>query len=203
MLDLGPDRILWDALLQEVRIAHEGHAELSRFCPFPDDLRPQRVLPFQVPPAALLVNEQGLFSDIYPQTRNAFVAAGAVAQWRETYKDTDIGSDFMDRFGCYCLIGDGGAYTSATMAAWVVYMPAGLYYTWHQHPAEEMYLTLAGEATFMREGCEDAVLRAGGTSQHASNQPHAMQTHAHPVLAYVVWRNGFDLPPVLTGGERV
>lgn len=201
MLDFGNDRGLWDALLSEVRTVHENHAELSAFCPFPDDLAAQAVLPFRVPPADLMAKEQGLFSDLYPQARDAFVAAAAVAQWRETYKDTDIGADFMDRFGCYCLIGEGGAFASTAMAAWVVYMPAGLYYTWHQHPAEEMYLTLAGEATFMRKGCDDTVLRAGGTSLHASNQPHAMQTHDHPVMAYVVWRNGFNSPPVLTRGE--
>lgn len=61
-----------------------------------------------------------------------------------------------------------------------------------------MYLTLAGEAEFMREGASNKKLRPGDTSQHASNQPHAMETHAHPVMAYVVWRNGFETPPVLT-----
>ncbi len=203
MLVSDPNRILWDVLLREVRIAHEDHPELNAFCPFADDLGAQNVLPFRGPPADLFAAEQGLFSDIYPKVRDAFFVAGTVAQWRETYKDTDIGADFMDRFGCYCLIGEGGAFTSAKMAAWIVYMPAGLYYTWHQHPAEEMYLTLAGEATFMRDGCENNVLRAGGTSFHASNQPHAMQTHDHPVMAYVVWRNGFDSPPILTGGEVI
>ncbi|MGC1495507.1 MAG: dimethylsulfonioproprionate lyase family protein [Sulfitobacter sp.] len=174
---------------------------MSAFCAFPDDLEPQDVRPFHIPSADLLYKEHCLFSEEYSKTRDAFVAAGPAATWRETYKDTDIGTDFMDRFGCYCLIGEDGAFTSTSMAAWVVYMPAKLYYTWHQHPAEEMYMTLAGEATFMRKGCEDKVLRAGGTSLHASNQPHAMQTHDHPVMAYVVWRNGFTSPPVLTCGE--
>ena len=36
------------------------------------------------------------------------------------------------------------------MNAWMVYMPAGLYYPLHQHPAEEMYLCLAGEAVFKK-----------------------------------------------------
>ncbi len=30
------------------------------------------------------------------------------------------------------------------------------------------------------------------------NQPHNMQTHGGGVLAYVIWRNGFDVAPVLT-----
>jgi quercetin dioxygenase-like cupin family protein len=104
----------------------------------------------------------------------------------------------MDRFGCYCLIGKDGAYISTQMFAWVVYMPAHLHYPWHHHPAEEMYLVIAGEAEFMREGASPEVLRAGDTCFHASNQPHAMETHDHPVMALVMWRNGFDTPPVLS-----
>ena len=64
--------------------------------------------------------------------------------------------------------------------------------------SREAYLVIAGEAEFMREGEPNATLRAGDISIHGSNQPHAMQTHDHPVMAMVVWRNGFDTPPVLT-----
>ena len=192
------DRAAWNALLDAARAAHVGHPEVSAFCPFPTDIEPQDVEPFGIPAAGLLAEERGLRSEGYAGLRDAFIACGPLAKWRETYKGTDIGDDFLDRFACYCLIGTGGAFTSAQMAAWVVYMPAGLYYPWHHHPGEEMYLTLAGEALFQREGCPDAVLRPGMTSQHASNQPHAMETFADPVMAYVVWRNGFDTPPVLT-----
>lgn len=198
MAKLREERQIWSSLLEAARSVHEASNDLSKFCRFPDDLVEQEVDPFHVPSAALLVHEAGLFSSRYVCLRDAFVTAGPHARWRETYKGTGIGQDFLDRFGCYCLIGSGGAYHSASMAAWVVYMPAHLYYPWHHHPGEEMYLTLAGEAEFMREGCANEVLREGQTSLHNSNQPHAMQTHDHPVMAYVVWRNGFDTPPVLT-----
>lgn len=192
------DRAVWDSVLQAAGKVHRSCAALSAFCEFPDDIEPQEVAPFHIPAAHLMAAEQGLFSDRYSALRDAFIAAGPLAKWRETYKGTDIGQDFMDRFACYCLIGVGGAFTSQKMCAWVVYMPPYLHYPWHHHPGEEMYLTLAGEAEFMRKGALDETLRAGDTSQHASNQPHAMETHAHPVMAYVVWRNGFETPPVLT-----
>lgn len=191
-------RPIWDTLLNEARSAHQGNAALSAFCPFPSDISPQEVSPYPIKAAALMAAEQGLITERYAALRDAFVAAGPLAQWRETYKGTDIAQDFMDRFACYCLIGQGGAFHSEQMAAWVVYMPPRLYYPWHHHPGEEMYLTLAGEATFMRKGCADEVLRPGQTSEHTSNQPHAMETGAHPVMAYVVWRNGFETAPVLT-----
>ena len=59
-------------------------------------------------------------------------------------------------------------------------------------------MVLGGEARFLRSGEDDQVLHAGHTSFHASNQPHAMETLDSPVLALVVWRNGFETAPVLT-----
>ena len=42
------------------------------------------------------------------------------------------------------------------------------------------------------------VLKPGDVSEHRSNQPHAMRTHNLPIMAYVIWRNHFDTPPVWT-----
>lgn len=191
------DRLLWDRLLQAARDAHQ-HPDLAAFCAFPDDLVPQDVTAFDIPAARLFLEDAYLVADGDAPLRDAFIACSSLAKWRETYKNTDIGQDFMDRFACYCLIGEGGAFHSDQMLAYMVYMPPHLYYPFHHHPGEELYLTLAGEATFMSEGECDRALQAGQTSQHASNQPHAMETHAHPVMAYVIWRNGFGTPPVLT-----
>lgn len=187
----------FDRLLELAKNAHGSHAALSDFCRFPTDIGTQPVEPFHIPPSDLLQSETGLSSTHYIALRDAFVAASSDAHWRETYKDTDIGQDFMDRFGCYCLIGEGGPFTSDNMRAWLVYMPSHLHYTWHHHPAEENYLVIAGEAEFFRKGEPAATLCEGQISTHASNQPHAMTTHEHPVMAYVIWRNGFETPPVL------
>ncbi len=194
-------RQAFETLLDQARAAHESQACLAEFCRFPDDLHEQAVAPFHVPAAELLSRESGLYSDVLSEFRDAFVAASPMAQWRETYKDTNIGQDFMDRFACYSLIGEGGPWVSTQMSSYVVYMPANLYYPWHHHPAEELYLVLAGEAEFMREGAEPETLRPGDHSFHASNQPHAMRTGDHPVMAYVVWRNNLQTPPVLTERE--
>jgi len=104
----------------------------------------------------------------------------------------------MERFGCYCLIGPNAPFFSLKMHAFVVYMPPHLFYPWHNHPGEEMYLTIAGEAEFMKVGEDNKILRAGGVSEHKSNQPHAMRTHNCPVMAYVIWRNNFETGPVWT-----
>lgn len=77
-------------------------------------------------------------------------------------------------------------------------MSPHLYYPWHHHPAEEIYRILSGAAWFMKDGTQPVLLAAGDCYEHASNQPHAMETTDQPVMAYVVWRNGFETPPVLT-----
>lgn len=75
-------------------------------------------------------------------------------------------------------------------------MPAGLRYPWHHHPAEEVYVVLAGSAEFHRAGETSAILHSGDVCEHRSNQPHAMVTHEQAVIAYVVWRGDLDTLPV-------
>ena len=190
--------IIWSNLLNEVQNLHKSSPDLQAFCPFPSEIAAQKVTPYHIVSSDLLQRESGLFGDQFHSLRDAFIAAAPQALWRETYKDTDIGQDFLERFGCYCLIGDGGAFASESMLAYMVYMPAGLHYPWHDHVAEEIYFVVAGEAEFHRHGEASQTLLAGGSSFHASSQPHAMTTHDHPVLALVLWRNGFDSGPKLT-----
>jgi quercetin dioxygenase-like cupin family protein len=192
---------LFDQLRTAARVLHHTHTALAQFCGFPDDVAVQDCAPHDIPAAALMQGDTGKTSNEVKALRDAFVAAGPHAKWRETYKGTDIGQDFMDRFACYCLIGEGGPFISRKLAGYVVFMPPHLHYTWHQHPAEEMYLVLSGAAEFHRSGETSEVLRAGDTSFHGSNQPHAMTTHDEPVMAYVTWRNHLDIPPVLSDPE--
>ncbi|SHJ11894.1 dimethylsulfoniopropionate lyase DddQ [Shimia gijangensis] len=195
-------RPIFDTLLDVARKAHQASTEMTAFCPFPDDIRATEATAFHIPASDLFQAETGLFTDHHDDFRKALVAAAPYVRWRETYKGTDIGQDFLDRFGCYCLIGPDAPFHSDQMFCWMVYMPPGLHYPWHHHPGEEMYLVLGGEAEFFRKGAADETLRSGDVCQHGSNQPHAMETFEHPVLAYVVWRNGFATPPVLTKDER-
>jgi hypothetical protein len=191
-------RAVWDHLLAQAKAAHIANLALSEFCAFPDDVLPQDVTHRHIPPAELMAQQAWSPAQPYDALRDAFLAAIPFAWWRLTYEGTNVSQDFLDRFGCYALIGDNGPFRSQKSWSWVVYMPPGLYYPWHHHPAEEAYLVIAGEAEFMAEGKPNRVLRPGEVSIHESNQPHAMCTYDHPVLAMVTWRNGFDTAPVLT-----
>ena len=189
---------LWENLLEVARKVHFGNRELQDFCPFPKDIIKQNFQPFHIPASDLMQNEIGLYTDDYNELRDAFISASPYAHWRQTYKGTTVGKQFLDEFGCYGLIGPESPFQSEKMRAWVVYMPKGFYYPWHHHPAEEMYLCLAGEAVFRRKNCPEIRLGSGGVIEHTANEPHSMETLEHPIMAYVVWRNEFGTKPVLT-----
>ena len=77
-------------------------------------------------------------------------------------------------------------------------MPPGLWYPWHHHPADEIYFVLAGRGVFHKSSAEPKTLTAGEAAYHAPGEPHALETTDAPVLAYVLWRDHFDSPPMLT-----
>lgn len=186
------------ALFDAVSDRHRTDPALMAFCPFPSDVAPQPCAPFDVPAAQRLAGENGFRAAPVDPLADLFLAAGPVAQWRETYKGRGLPAEFLDAFGTWCLIGGGGPYRSEHIASYLLYMPAHMWYPWHHHPAEEMYLILAGGGEFLVSGTAPRHLQAGQTIMHGANQPHALQTHDHPILAYVVWRNGFGIKPVLT-----
>ena len=192
---------VFDHLLQEARRVHNSCDALQNFGRFPSNPKRQELSPYLLPPTKLFEAETGLFSEAYADLRDAFVAAAPYAQWRETYKDTNIGSEFLEKFGCYCLIGEGGPFEVEDMGLFVVYMPAGLFYPFHPHPAEEIYFIIAGEAEFSLQGEGTKTLGPGDYVFHPSNAPHATQTRDHPMLALVYWRGDMSVAPVLTADE--
>ena len=189
---------VYQTLLRTTQDAYADNAEMTGFTPFPDDIVRQAVTPFHSTCCDVFCEDKKLVSQKYPALQDAIRAASDAVHWRQTYKDTDIGDDFMDQFACYCIIGDNAPFMSATIRLFMVYMPPHFYYPWHNHPAEEMYLVVSGNGVFKRKGCPDERLAEGDTSFHQSNQPHAMETLDDPVLCLVAWRNDFETTPVLT-----
>lgn len=193
----------FNTVLLEIQDLHRTIPELGAFVAFPESVTQTPFRPRPIAAAALFdeTARQGAEA-MHPLTR-ALQAAGPEAYWRDTYADTDIGQHFLDRFGCYCIIGPNAPWISDTLWSFMVHMPAGLDYTWHHHPAEEIYVVIDGEAEFRRAGMPPERLGRGGSSFHASGQPHAMRTLDQPVVAYVAWRNGFGTPPRLTPEDAI
>lgn len=189
---------VYQTLLCTTQDAYAGNAEMTGFTPFPDDIVRQAVTPFHSTCCDVFCEDKKLVSQKYPALQDAIRAASDAVHWRQTYKDTDIGDDFMGQFACYCIIGENAPFMSAAIRLFMVYMPPHFYYPWHHHPAEEMYVVVSGTGVFKRKDCPDERLTEGEISFHQSNQPHAMETLDDPVLCLVAWRDDFETQPVLT-----
>lgn len=192
----------WQSLLHEVRAAHALPA-LSSFAALPEDLPFRAVSPYLSPGAAGMCSDPGLAAGRFAGFHDALIAAAPLALWRETYKNSGASAEFLDRFACYEVIGRDAPFACEALRGFVIYFPAGLHYPWHHHPAEELYLILAGEAEFAVEGETPRVLRGNDTMYHASNVPHAMTTHDQPVMAYVLWRGDMTTKPVWTDPDAL
>lgn len=166
---------------------------LREFVPWPDNPAYAGLLPDPVPAAAQVAAWPADPASPFARLHTAINAIAPAACWRQTYRQDEVGADFLARYGYFELIGPTGHFHDETMRAYVAYWGAGLNYDWHLHEAEEAYFVIAGSAQFMARGQQDVVLSAGGWRIHASNEPHAMITYDQPVLTLVLWRgNGLD-----------
>ena len=193
---------IFQTLLRTMQSAYSTNTEMMGFAPFPNDIIRQDVIPYHCNCSAYFQSDIRLISKNYSELQNAISTASKLVHWRETYKGSDIGNYFMDRFGCYCILGENAPFSSDVLRLFMVYMPSGLYYPWHHHPAEEMYMVVSGGAIFKQSDCPDKLLSEGEVAFHASNQPHAMETTEDPVLCLVAWRDNFQTQPVLTPNTK-
>ncbi|MCY4316883.1 MAG: dimethylsulfonioproprionate lyase family protein [Roseovarius sp.] len=192
----------WRKLLDHMRHVH-AIPELSKFCELPPNPSIREFNPRHAKAADAMCADTGLATDTFPEFRDLIVFCSPLARWRKTYRDTAIGADFLDRFGCYEIVGADGPFVCGCMRGFAVYASAGLHYPWHHHPAEELYLVVAGTAEFAVKGKPSRTLRPGESVFHESNQPHSMTTFDKPVMAYVMWRGEIDAPPAWTYPEEI
>jgi hypothetical protein len=136
---------------------------------------------------------EGLSRCAAPHTCAVVEAITALAgefDWRQTYSSADFGERFLENYGFSEWIGRRGAFAGDAIACGVLILGPETEYPAHSHEAEELYLPLAGHASW-RSGKSDWRLRAPGTwIHHPSWTTHAMRTGAEPLLAAYLWRAG-------------
>ena len=134
---------IFQTLLRTTQNAYSKNTEMMGFAPFPNNIISQEVIPYYCKCSDYLGDDKRLISNNYPKLQKAIIDASEFVHWRETYKWTDIGDYFMDRFGCYSIIGENAPFSSDALRVFMVYMPPRLYYPWHHHPAEEVYMVIS------------------------------------------------------------
>ena len=109
--------------------------------------------------------------------------------WRQTYKASEVGAAFMENYGYSEIAGLSGPLASERIACGFLLLGPATFYPPHRHEAEEIYIPLAGTASWQNG---DGIWRErlpGTVIHHASNEPHAMRTGARALLALYLWRS--------------
>jgi mannose-6-phosphate isomerase-like protein (cupin superfamily) len=176
------------ALLQTTRAWHAALSEAVSFSPWPDDAGWQARAPRALPASDLIRRNPGTPNARSTALLGDLQAAAAFAEWRQSYGAEDLGQHFLDHSGWFELAGPEGHFVTRKARITVGYWGPGLFYPRHQNASAELYTIVSGRATFHADGVADADLGPGQTRFHAPNQPHAMTTQDHPVLAVVFWR---------------
>lgn len=105
-----------------------------------------------------------------------------LAPWRAA------GGGKMPAVGACELIGPQGISECNSHRAGLFFQPAQLFYDWHRHAAEEIYLPLCGDAQWHAAKRPPlAAVALKDFVHHPSWQPHACQTFAAPLLAIWTW----------------
>lgn len=187
---------IWKDLLNEARALHAEVPALAAFCAFPDAVTHQPLRSKHDPLCDRMAQDPSLAETPFAEFRDACLAAAPYALWRDTYRDTHLGAVLHANFGTFEILGRDTPLGTDAMRGFLVYQRAGYHYPLHFHPAEEIYLVLAGQGDFTAAGQPDRTLRPGDTQFHASNQPHALTTTGSSILAYVLWRGELGIKPV-------
>jgi hypothetical protein len=115
-------------------------------------------------------------------------AAGSL-DWRQTYTIAQVGERFLQNYGYAELLSPSAVTGVAQISCGVLVLGPHTFYPPHRHEAEEIYLPLAGTAEW-QQGDAGWRRRSPGTLiHHSSEEPHAMRTGEHPLLAMYLWRS--------------
>jgi len=188
----------WQALLDTTRALHRAVPDLAAFCRFPDPVTPRAATARRDPLCDAMRAHMAGADTAFPAFRDACLAAAPAAQWRDTYRDQRGGDELHRHFGAYEILGRDTPLGAEGMRSFLVYQAPGFHYPMHRHPAEELYLVVAGEGEFACAGAQTRSLGPGDTVFHPSDAAHALTTRDRPVLAYVLWRGDLTTRPVFT-----
>ena len=136
-------------------------------------------------------------------TRDACSALAQIAPllcWRQnaSYRDAAL----LAGYG-YCeLAGPHGHLIDTRKSLGVLLLAPRTHYPQHRHPANEIYVVLAGSAEWRVDDEPWRRRDPGAAIRHRSMAIHAMRTDESPLLAAYLWTDHLDTPATLVREER-
>jgi mannose-6-phosphate isomerase-like protein (cupin superfamily) len=115
--------------------------------------------------------------------------AAPTMAWRRTYTEADVGAAFLQNYGWSEIVGTSGPLPSERVACGFLVLGPQIHYRRHQHEAEEVYIPLAGTASWQQGDGGWSDYAPGTVIHHDRNEPHAMRTGTRPLLALYLWRS--------------
>jgi hypothetical protein len=148
------------------------------------------VVPSELPVLRWLPEAQADAPAVSRDLVNDIGRAARSMDWRQTYKVPDIvGMTFLENYGWSEIVGTVGPLASERVACGFLILGPETHYLLHRHEAAEIYVPLAGTALWLQGTGGWQKQRPGAVIYHASNEPHAMRTGTHPLLALYLWRS--------------
>ena len=120
----------------------------------------------------------------------SFVQNLSNLQWLQSFTAADFGQGFVDNYGFVELMGPRGHFDSSAMSGGILLIGPGQHFPSHHQVAEELLIPLTNGAYWMRDGGPFQERQAGEVILHESNETHAIETPASPLLALYAWRDG-------------
>jgi len=120
---------------------------------------------------------------------NCLSRAAPSMAWRQTYTAAEVGAAFLENYGWSEIVGLSGPLASKRIACGFLLLGRETYYPRHRHEAQEVYIPLAGTASWAQGDGRWREHPPGTIIQHASDEPHAMRTGARALLALYLWRS--------------
>ena len=183
------------ALLRAVR-AHLAGLHAPALAPFLDEwprwawASAPRRRPFErpLPALRLLPGAVARTGALDRRLAAALWRAMPALRWRQTYSKAQVGGRFLENYAWTEFVGPAAPVRCSRLSAGLLLLGPEVHYPGHFHPAEEIYVPLAGTAEWQRAG-EPWTARPPGTAVlHESGAIHAMRTASEPLLALYLWR---------------
>lgn len=148
---------------------------------------------------ALALGQTGATTDLV----SAIAPLSAQLQWTYSYPaDGERGKDLAERIAFSQIVGRKGLVANADIHVGLTLIAPYTSYPPHAHPAVEVYLVVAGSATWQAGHAAATRQPPNAVIFHPSNVPHAMTTDAEPLLAIWTWRGDLAAPSTYLDRKR-